>query len=322
MSVEFQEYKGKRKRITPRQHKFPLLRLLIVALAAFFVYWSGLPSKIANALPLPGNEKSQDRENWESRCAIAGGTAFTLSDSLAQCSWALTDSLQDSLLLPNPFLRYVASLRETRFAKLHWVSTVSDFSDPLFVLFEGARQENFLHMMKPDSNYVWIRQGALLQESDKVFVDDGCRFPGVCPHLPLEWSALPIAEGFDFEGQESLIAADVFRGVGEAPVHPILSGRVLETGKDSLGYFVEIDHGNNIVSLTSGLGLLNDSLSVGDSVNADIPVGKLAPLDSSAFFLKIRENGKFIRWKDFYAEAYPISKEEIKNFIARIQKFL
>lgn len=303
MAVEFQEYRGKRKPINP-QHKFPLLRLLLLAVAAFVVYWSGIPSKIANALPLPGNEPEVVVETWDSRCVAVGGEALAVNDSLGQCSWQLGEN--DSLLLPDPFLRYLSSLRKVASPKLYWYARMDDFGSPLVVVFDNGSRENYYRMMKQDSSFVWIG-------------DKGCRFPGVCPHMPLEWSALTITEGFDFEGQESLIAKDVFRGVGEAPIHAVLPGRVLDLGKDSLGYFVEIDHGNNISSRTSGMGLPADSLKVGDSVKVDVPVGRLAPMDSSEFYLDLRENGRFVRWKDFYAEAYPFSSDEIASFVRRFK---
>lgn len=303
MAVEFQEYKGKRKPINT-QHKFPLLRLLIVAIAAFAVYWSGLPTKIANALPLPGNEPEVVVETWDSRCVAVGGEAVTVNDSIGQCSWQLSEN--DSLLLPDPFLRYLSSRRKISDPKLYWYAKTTDFASPLVVLYDNGTREGYYHMMKMDSNYVWVK-------------DNGCRFPGVCPHMPLEWSALSITEGFDFEGQESLIAMDVFRGIGEAPIHAVLPGRVLDLGKDTLGYFVEIDHGNNISSRTSGMGLRADSLKVGDSVKVDVPVGRIAPMDSSEFYLSVRENGRFVRWKDFYAEAYPFTAEDVSTFVRRFK---
>lgn len=330
MAVEFQEYKGKRKPINP-QHKFPLLRLLLVALAAFLVYWSGLTSKIANALPLPGNEPEIVEETWESRCVATDGMGRNLSDSLAECSWGLSESNQDSLLLPDPFLRYLASLRKVSYAQIFWIAPVSDFSNPFLVSYQNDYGFNYYRVRKADSSYVWIRKAILsdvkhsdeeLQKHAQWAKDDGCRFPGVCPHMPLEWSALPITEGFDFEGQESLIAADVFRGIGEAPVYAILPGKVQDLGKDSLGYFVDIDHGNNITSRTSGLGLRNESLSQGDSIRIDVPIGRLAPLDSAVFYLSVRESGRFVRWKDFYQEAYPASDKEIRTFLDHQMKLL
>lgn len=324
MAVEFQEYKGrgKRKPINP-QHKFPLLRLLILAVAAFAVYWSGLITKIANELPLPGNESEPVVDTWETRCSFAGGSPMMISDNLVECSWEFTEERLDSLVFPNPFLRYLGSIREGLGSKMYWYASIKNFSMPIFVLFENTERYNYYHMMKADSSYVWIRKRAGNLMSDvapEPAADNGCRFPGLCPHMPLEWSAVRIAEGFDFEGQESLIAADVFRGLGEAPVHAVLPGKVLNLGKDSLGYFVEIEHGNNILSKTSGLGSRNEDLAVGDSVRTDVPIGKLLPKDSSAFYLSIRENGRFVRWKDFYAEAYPFSAVEIEAYEASIRK--
>ena len=145
MSVEFQEYKGRRKKIKT-QHKFPLIRLLLVAVAAFLAYWSGLAQKIADALPLPGNEEVVVVDNWESRCKSHGGTPFALEHGLAQCSWILNDSTVVERL-PNTFLRYVASLRHSETSKLHWVAPIEDFPNARFVLHEDENKYEYLHLM-------------------------------------------------------------------------------------------------------------------------------------------------------------------------------
>ena len=299
MPVEFQEYKGKRKPINTT-HKFPLIRLLSVALAAFFAYWSGLASTIADALPLPGNSEEKVIETWDFRCKVFGGKPFELKQDMAQCSWVLDDSI--SARLPNPFLRYVASLADMPKSKLHWVAPVTDFRKPVLVMLQDSVNHVYLHYMKEDSSYVWVSKNT------------GCRFPGVCPSLPLSWSAVPITEGFDFEGQESLLATDVFLGIGEAPIYPILLGRVLDMGHDSSGYFVEIDHGYNVTSKTSGMGSLNDSLSVGDTVGVLSMLGRLSPKDSATFFLSVRLNGQFVRWNEFYASTHPVSPDSLAAF--------
>ena len=300
MPVAFQEYKRKRKSFNT-QHKFPLIRLTLVAVAAFLAYYSGLVSKIANALPLPGNVEEVPIETWETRCEGYGGTPFELKKGLAQCSWVLVDSVPLSRL-PNSFLRYVGSLRKSEKSKLHWVAPVKAFENPLLVMHEDSVPSVYLRYMKPDSSYLWVSKST------------GCKFPGVCPRLPLEWSALAIDEGFDFEGQESLLAMDVFSGIGEAPIYPVLSGRVLETGRDSLGYFVEIDHGYNVTSKTSGMGVLGDSLSVGDTVGIESVLGRLSPKDSATFFLSVRLNGQFVRWSDFYASTHPVALDSLAAF--------
>ena len=300
MPVEFQEYKRKGKSFN-NQHKFPLIRLTLVAVAACLAYWSGLASKIADALPLPGNNEEVPIETWDSRCSAYGGTPFELKQGLAQCSWVLVDSIPLGRL-PNPFLRYVAGLRKSEKSKLHWIAPVANFESPLLVMHEDSVPSVYLRYMKPDSSYLWVSKST------------GCKFPGVCPRLPLEWSALAIDEGFDFEGQESLLAMDVFSGIGEAPIYPVLSGRVLESGRDSLGYFVEIDHGYNVTSKTSGMGSLNDSLSVGDTVGVLSMLGRLSPKDSATFFLSVRLNGQFVRWNEFYASTHPVSPDSLAAF--------
>lgn len=299
MPVEFQEYKRKRKPIN-FQHKFPLIRLVLLTLAAFLAYWSGLAAKIADALPLP---ESGDKaiETWDSRCKLNGGTPFALQQGLAQCSWIVEDSVPLTRL-PNPFLRYVASLRKSVKSKLHWVAPVDDFNNAVLVMHEDSLPNVYFRYMKEDSSYIWVSKNS------------GCKFPGVCPRLPLSWSALPIDDNFDFEGQESLLAMDVFLGIGEAPIYPVLSGRILETGRDSSGFFVEIDHGYNVMSRTSGMGVLGDSLSVGKSIDMNTVLGRLSPKDSAVFFLSVRQNGQFVRWTDFYALTHPVLPDSILSF--------
>ena len=107
---------------------------------------------------------------------------------------------------------------------------------------------------------------------------------------------------------------DVFLGIGEAPIYPVLSGRILETGRDSSGFFVEIDHGYNVMSRTSGMGVLGDSLSVGKSIDMNTVLGRLSPKDSAVFFLSVRQNGQFVRWTDFYASTHPVLPDSILSF--------
>ncbi len=303
MPVEFQEYRGKRKPINQKK-RFPLLRLLLVAIAAFLAYWSGLASKIANALPLPGSADDVPADNWDFRCRAYSGKPFVLQNGLFQCSWILDDSTHVSHL-PNPFLRYVAQLRRAPKSKLHWVTQSKDFRNATFVMHEDSSTSVFLHYMKEDSSYVWVSKNS------------GCRFPGVCPRLPLEWSSLPISDGFDFEGQESLLAMDVFQGIGEAPIYPVLAGKVLGIGRDSVGYFIEIDHGNNVTSRSSGMGSLGKDFSEGDSVDMETVLGRFPPKDSAVFFLTVRLNGQFVRWVDFYGSSHPVIEDSLRAFEKR-----
>ena len=61
-----------------------------------------------------------------------------------------------------------------------------------------------------------------------------------------------------------------------------------------------------------------EDLKVGDSVGVATTVGRLAPRDSSTFFLSVRRNGLFVRWKDFYSEAHPLDSAEIARFVKDI----
>ena len=305
MPVEFSEYRCKRK-YKSGSHKFPLFRLILLGLALLLAYHLGLFSLIVEKLPLPGTMDEPDGPSWKVACEKKSGKAFDLDGNLGQCSWFVRDSMAE---LPNSFLRYVASLRRGPVSTIHWVAPVSDFSKALFVLHEDSVSNAYLHIPMADSSMVWIDAST------------GCRFPGLCPEQPLGWSSLSISDDFDFSGQEALLAMDKLRWIGEAPVRPILAGTVLATGKDSLGYFVEIDHGYNVTSKMSGLFRYDkDSVSFepGSWVDLHTLVGRIAPKDSSAIYLTIRRNGHFVRWNEFFNESHPVDSSKISKFKEQI----
>lgn len=297
MTVEFTEYRRKRKRNNSK-HKFPLLRLLFLIGLALFAYFGGWLNRLVDSLPLPGETVVEEPVTWESICTSYAGTPFKLKNKFVQCSWIVNDSVN----LPSSFLRYVASLKSSASPKLHWIASKDDFYDVSMVMLEDSTREVFMHMNVEDSAKVWISRKTK------------CRFPGPCPHAPLGWSALSIAENFDFEGQDALLSADVFHGLGEAPVYPILPGVVLESGKDSLGYFVELNHGGGWSSRVFGLGSWNSAPAVGATLPMDKPVGRLSPHKSASFFLTVRQNGRFVRWNDFFKSTHPVDSARIAIF--------
>lgn len=305
MSVEFSEYHCKKK-YRPRRHKFPLFRLALLFVGIFLVFKLGFAVQFVEMLPLPGVTRETPKDNWESRCQKYGGTPFDLKGGLAQCSWIISDSMP---ILPNAFLRYVASMASLGNAKLHWVAPVDDFSKAVLVQREDSLVYTYFQIVHGDSSRVWIDART------------GCGFPGPCPSLPLAWSNIPISEDFDFEGQDQLLSTDIFLGVGEAPIHPILPGTILSSGRDSLGNFVEIDHGSNVISRMYGMASpskstpeQNANFVPGEYVDLNTTVGRLPPKDSAAFFLTIRRNGLFVRWNDFYKSSRPADSLEIANF--------
>lgn len=305
MPVEFSEYRSPRK-YKSGSHKFPLFRLILLGLALLLAYHLGFFSMVMEKLPLPGTADLPDKPSWKIACEKYSGKAFELDGELGQCSWFVKDSMGE---LPNSFLRYVASLRRGPISTLHWVAPVGNFSKALFVLHEDSVPGTYLHIPLADSSMVWIDAST------------GCRFPGLCPEQPLGWSSLSISEDFDFSGQEALLAMDKLRGIGEAPVRPILAGKILATGKDSHGYYVEIDHGYNVLSKMSGLFRYDkDSISFtpGMHVDAHTLVGRIAPKDSSAIYLTIRRNGHFVRWNEFFAESHPVDSAKISKFKEQI----
>lgn len=297
MPVEFSEYRCK-KIYKSKRRNIPVFRLVfVIALVVCAIKFSWF-SKLVECLPLPGEEEPV--LSWDVVCKNEGGKPFLLKDSLVQCSWFIGDSVPE---MPNTFLRYLVSQKGTQAMKLHWVSYANDYSRALFVQKEDSLIYTYFNMLLEDSSRAWVESRS------------GCRFPGLCPALPLEWSSISISDDFDFEGQDRLIAADIFLGLGEAPVHPVLPGVVFNVGKDSLGDFVEIDHGNNTFSKMSGMSLFS---SVGDTVDFNSIVGRLPPKDSAAFFLTIRRNGLFVRWNDFYRQTHPVDKKQIAKFKKKI----
>lgn len=303
MAVEFSEYRGKRRR-SFHKRKFPLLRILFLVALVSVAFALGLFRKISDAVVMRMNKPAPVVLTWDALCDSAGGTYAELKNGLHECAWAIGDTAAD---YPTPMLRYIASMRNTGASRIRWVSDSDDFTEGLLVRLEGdSMSHNYLHVSKKDSARYWIDE------------DTGCLFPGLCPRRPLGWAAVPISVNFDFEGQDSLLTKDVFCGEGESPVYPVLSGVVLEVGKDSFGYFVEINHGNNVTTRTSGMGFWSTPLSVGDSVYADVPVGRLMPQDSATFFLTVRRNALFVRWNDFYGSTHPVDSSSIAIFKKKI----
>ena len=275
---------------------------------AFFLFvWLGFAEKLVNMILLPAKDEVVVND-WKGKCVSMRGTAFELKNGLGQCSWVVSDSLY---YLPNDFLRYIASQTKTEHPRLHWVAPMDDFSSAVLVQLEDSLVYTYLHVMGQDSLYYWVN------------LADGCRYPGVCPKQPLDWSAVSITGDFDFEGHESLLAMDAMLGIGEAPIHPILPGVVLSSGKDSLGHFVELDHGNNLTSRMSGMYPVNPADTVpfieGEYLDISSIVGRLAPRDSANFFLTVRQNGFFVRWVELYAQTHPLDSAEIAKFLSRIE---
>ena len=306
MSEGFSEHRCKKKYKSKRQN-YPVVRILLVCISFFLFIKLGFAEKLVNLLPLPGNEEVVV-DDWKTKCESMRGTAFELNGGLGQCSWVVSDSV---FFLPNDFLRYVASNVKTSRAKLHWIAPQDDFSSPVLVQCEDSLVYTYLRMMNQDSLYYWVS------------LDNGCRFPGICPRQPLDWSAVAITGDFDFEGKESMLTMDAMLGIGEAPIHPILPGYVLASGKDSLGNFVELDHGNNITSRMSGMYPVNradtTSFIVGEYLDMNSIVGRRAPRDSAKFFLTVRQNGFFVRWADLYAQTHPLDSAEIATFVKQIK---
>jgi hypothetical protein len=304
MSEGFSEHRCK-KRYKPKRYNYPVVRILLFCVAVVLFVRLGFAEKVVQLLP---GSTVVEASDWKSRCETMRGKAFELKNGLGQCSWVVSDSV---FYLPNDFLRYIASQTNSMHPKLHWVAPRDRFSEAVLVQVEDSLVRTFIHVRGQDSLYYWVD------------IADGCRYPGLCPRQPLDWSALTITGDFDFEGQESLLAMDAMLGIGEPPIHPILPGIVLSSGKDSLGQFVVLDHGNNVTSRMSGMYPVNPADTVpfleGEYLDMNSIVGRLAPRDSATFYLTVRHNGFFVRWADLYSQTHPLDSAEIAKFLQKIE---
>ncbi len=298
--MEFREYKSFKKKRTGRR-RFPVIRIILLVGCASFLYARGyvdmLVQKIeqlSSSRQSPSSVSSGDKSlRWDRWCAVHGGTAFTLKNGMGQCSWRLHG--KSDTLLNYPLLRYYAENESSHFPKdVHWLAPVSDFRNPVFLGVQNGTQVRWIYRMRgADSSLVWVNAR-------------GCRFPGVCPGDPLPGGALPIPDDFDFEGRESLLMKDQFLGLQNSQVYSVLPGRVVSVGKDAAGYVVELDHGGNLLTRSSGHAGIAQGIVPGASVKGFSPLGRLAAADSASLYFEVIRNGKFVRWNDFYAETHVV----------------
>ncbi len=307
MAFGFREYRPKQEK---PKIKIPVIRIILALAGIFLIYRAASTSGILDPVkaffkPHPA-EKQAENKTWEDHCLSLSGKPFQLREGVMQCSWVISSG--DSLKAYPSILLYTLSAKDSLLPfKIHWVGDGNYFHDAWFF---GIERENerewFFRVPQPDSSWIWVTEKA------------ECFYPGFCPQNPLEGGVLSIAEDFDFEGRENLITKDLFMGIGETPVFPVLPGRVLSAGKDSAGYRIEIDHGDNLTSRYSGLFFM-DSLKPGDFLTRENAFARLAPKDSSSFYLEILRNGKFVRWKDFFIESYPLPDTVISKFRTMIR---
>ncbi|MDR3000078.1 MAG: hypothetical protein LBU89_02340 [Fibromonadaceae bacterium] len=128
--------------------------------------------------------------------------------------------------------------------------------------------------------------------------NSGCKFPGICPIMPLKGSSIP-QKFLREDNNVEQIFRNKFTSIGEAPVNSILPGKILKISEDS---HITIYHGENIYTTTSGLSSLSDYVHEGAIVTPDIAIGFLPPKDTAFVFVEIRRNGKHELWDKFYWE--------------------
>lgn len=307
----FREYKSQNSGWRPRR-RIPIGRSLLVFLLGYAVYASGAVQKACRYVETlrssPSDEPDPFSKPWPESCEGFHGNAFTLgSGTLVQCSWVLKGERDVAGLPENTVLRYaVDGLKSRNPLRVHWIADSLEFSKPKVL---GVQTDSsvlwIFRLMLADSSFAWVRS-------------DGCRFPGMCPRNPLQGGALPIAADFDFSGRENLLLKDLFMGIGEAPVYPVLPARVVSVARDSSGFEVLLYHGGNLFTRASGLSQLSPGVEKGTEIRENEPLGRLAPSDSAVFFLEVLRNGRFVRWDDFFRTSYVASAKDVDRFRAEL----
>lgn len=303
----FREYRMQDKCWKPRR-RIPIGRGLLVLLLGYAVYASGAVQKafryVEKAREFSDVEEDPFEKPWREACAAFGGNAFALErGALVQCSWTLKNVTDVDTLPESALFRYAASGISGRFPLcVHWIADSLEFGKPKVLGVQTDTSVSWIfHLMLADSSFAWVRS-------------DGCRFPGMCPRNPLQGASLPIPADFDFAGRENLLLKDLFMGIGEAPVYPILPAEVVSVFKDSSGYGLFLDHGGNVFSRVSELFLVSPEIRKGVKVSVNEALGRLAPNDSAVFFLEVLRNGRFVRWDDFYKDSHVATSLDVERF--------
>jgi len=152
---------------------------------------------------------------------------------------------------------------------------------------------------------IWISGNSITIAKNKNSVwrneKNGCRFPALCPVMPLKGSVI-----FQKEARENYDEEQIFKNkfgaIGKAPVNAILPGKILDVEQNSF-FSITIYHGENIYTKTSGLYSIDSNVQIGDIISTDIALGFLPPKDTAFIFVEITRNGKCETWENFYAES-------------------
>ena len=303
----FREYKNLKPK---RKKRIPIIRTLLGLFLLYGVYSSGAVQKAYQFIEEKNRHPQKEltyadfETEWREGCEFSHGSPFTMKKKFwGGCSWTLKSAADISMLPENSFVRYVANIPGSSYPqKVHWMSDTANFWKPKIIGVQSDSTVNwYFYWMMADSSYAWVRA-------------DGCRYPGVCPRNPLSGGAIPIFSNFDFGGREELLLKDLFIGIGEAPVLPILAAEIVSVEKDSLGYKIFLNHGGNLFSRVSGISLISPGIQAGAKIQADDVLGRLSPSDSSAFFLEVLRNGRFVRWDDFYRETHVAEANYVTRF--------
>lgn len=303
----FREYKSQKMSWKPRR-RIPIGRSLLLLLLGYAVYASGAVQKAVRYVEKAGaysegKQKTFDG-SWREACAAFDGNAFVLGrGTLVQCSWTLKNADRVADLPDKAVLRYaVAGTGKSFPLGVHWIADSLEFEKPKVLGVQSDSSVSWIfHLMLADSSFAWVSP-------------DGCRFPGTCPRNPLKGAALPIASDFDFAGRENLLLKDLFMGIGEAPIYPVMPAEVVSVFKDSSGYGLLLNHGGNVFSRVSELFQISPGIREGEKVAVNEPLGRLAPSDSAVFFLEILRNGRFVRWDHFFKDSYVADSRDVERF--------
>lgn len=273
---------------------FPVLRLVLLGALLWGGYsWYQSDTRDANTTPKVAVKKSTPVEN---SAKSPDYTEFILPNGNRQISLVLQSSIPDSIL---DTLRGISlAIAETEQVHTHG-RKVLDFvynSKKELIRFRIHRQDQLMDF----SRYV--------DASGKMHYLDstGCAWNTLCLQSPLAHAAIVLDSLFDFSGREKLQYYDKFIGLGESPVRAAEKGIILSEGMDSATglQMMRLYHGQNTEILYKGLAVLS-SAGKGDTVKQGDVLGRLSPRDSSSFYVQVLRNGKFVRFENLRAEAFP-----------------
>jgi len=292
------QYDFKPKNIHRKTRKkkagFPLLRLVLLGA----LLWGGYSWYNSDKVDVAATPKASEKKNTpvETSAKSPDYNEFTLPDGNRQVSLVLQSSTPDSIL--DTLSGISLTIAETE-------QVYTDGRKVLDFVYNSKKELVRFRIHRPDQLLDFSRY---FDSSGKVHYLDstGCAWNKLCLQSPLAHAAIELDSLFDFSGREKLQYYDKFIGLGESPVRASEKGIVISEGLDSTTglQMMRLYHGQNTEILYKGLAILS-SAGKGDTVNQGDVLGRLSPRDSSSFYVQVLRNGKFVRFENLRAEAFP-----------------